>query len=140
MKKITLVILFSVLFTSCAIRLVDFTVISSKNHAIHFDLDQGKATSGKSMGFMALGTNIKDAMDKALENAGPQYDVLVNGVVRSENYFFFGGYQVEGTAVSSRELISFYGEEGYQKWLDGKTVFNPEQASDKDVFKENTLK
>lgn len=128
MKKITLVILVSVLFTSCAIRLVDFTVISSKNHAIHFDLEQGKATSGKSMGFMSLGTDIKDAMDKALENAGPQYDVLVNGVVRSENYFLYGGFKVEGTAVSSRELIANMGEDKYKEWLKSNNLFNPKTA------------
>lgn len=115
----------ALLLSSCSARLVDFTVISSKNHSIKFNLDEGKATSGKSMGFLSLGVNIKDAMDEALENAGPQYDVLVNGVVRAKSYPFYGGFEVEGTAVNSRKLIAQLGKEGYKNWLSEQIVFNP---------------
>tara|TARA_R110001583_G_scaffold43654_2_gene138820 strand:- start:319 stop:732 length:414 start_codon:yes stop_codon:yes gene_type:complete len=111
--------------SSCSQRLVDFTVISSKNHAINFDLEQGKATSGKSMGVFALGTNIKDAMDEAIVNAGPQFDILINGVVRAKSYVFYGGFVVEGTAVSSKKLIANLGEEGFEKWKLENNVFIP---------------
>ena len=119
-----------VLLSNCSARLVDFTVISSKNHSIKFNLDEGKVTKGKSMGIFALGVNIKDAMDQALENAGPQYDVLVNGVVRSKSYPFYGGFEVEGTAVNSRKLIAQLGMDGYKKWLSEQVVFNPIQEVD----------
>lgn len=119
-----------ILLSSCSARLVDFTVISSKNHSIKFNLDEGKATIGKSMRVFALGVNIKDAMDQALENAGPQYDVLVNGVVRSKSYPFYGGFEVEGTAVNSRKLIAQLGKDGYQKWLSEQVVFNPENSKE----------
>ncbi len=126
-KNLFILSLTILLLSSCSARLVDFTVISSKNHSIKFNLDEGKATKGKSMGFLALGANIKDAMDEALENAGPQYDVLVNGVVRSKSYPFYGGFEVEGTAVNSRKLIAQLGMEGYKKWLSQQVVFNPNQ-------------
>ncbi|MGJ8743590.1 hypothetical protein [Polaribacter sp.] len=124
-KNLFILTLLTLVLSSCSARLVDFTIISSKNHSVNFNLENGVVTKGKSMGFLALGTNIKDAMDKALENAGPQYDVLVNGVVRSENYFFYGGFEVEGTAVNSRKLIAELGQEGYKNWLSEQIVFNP---------------
>ncbi|WP_298370309.1 hypothetical protein [uncultured Lutibacter sp.] len=111
--------------SSCSQRLVDFTVISSKNHAINFDLEQGKITSGKSMGVFGIGTNIKDAMDTALQNAGPQYDILINGVVRAKSYPFYGGFIVEGTAVSSKQLIALFGEDGFEKWKNENNIFSP---------------
>ena len=127
-KSLFILSLAVVLFSNCSARLVDFTVISSKNHSIKFNLDEGKATKGKSMGVFAIGANIKDAMDKALENAGVQYDVLVNGVVRSKSYPFYGGFEVEGTAVNSRKLIAQLGQDGYKKWLSNQIVFNPSNA------------
>ena len=127
-KLSILAILIAVLtLSSCSQRLVDFTVISSKNHAINFNLEQGKATIGKSMGVFALGTNIKDAMDAAIVAAGPQYDILINGVVRSKSYVFYGGFIVEGTAVSSRELIASLGLEGFEKWKKENNVFVPNE-------------
>ena len=121
-KNLFVLALAVILLSSCSARLVDFTVISSKNHSIKFNLDEGKVTKGKSMGVLGFGVNIKDAMDQALENAGPQYDVLVNGVVRSKSYYFYGGFEVEGTAVNSRKLIAKLGQEGYENWLQGKKV------------------
>jgi lipid-binding SYLF domain-containing protein len=126
-KNLLMLALTVIFLSSCSARLVDFTVISSKNHSIKFNMDEGKVTKGKSMGVFAIGANIKDAMDAALENAGPQYDVLVNGVVRSKSYPFYGGFEVEGTAVNSRKLIAQLGREGYEKWLSQQVVFNPEK-------------
>ncbi|KGL59143.1 hypothetical protein [Polaribacter sp. Hel1_85] len=131
-KNLFILSLAVVLFSNCSARLVDFTVISSKNHSIKFNLEDGKATKGKSMGVFGIGTNIKDAMDKALENAGTQYDVLVNGVVRSKSYYFYGGFEVEGTAVNSRKLIAQLGADGYKKWLTEQIVFNPNKTISKD--------
>jgi hypothetical protein len=128
MKKITLIsVVFTVmLLSSCSSRLVDFTVISSKNHQLTFDMSHAKQVSGSSMGFLAIGASIKDAMDKALQSAGPEYDMLINGVVRVSDYFFVSGYKVEGTAVSSAKLKAMLGEEGFQEWLLQYDVFSPD--------------
>jgi len=111
--------------TSCSYRLVDFTVISSKNHDIDIDLTKGKQVEGKSMGFLGLGASIKDAMDKALQSAGPEYDLLVNGVVRVNDYFLVGGYKVTGTAVSSRSLKAMLGEKEFEEWCKKNDIFDP---------------
>lgn len=131
MKKLVTTSLILLLLTSCSstTRLVDFTVISSKNHSIKFDLSEGKQTKGESIHFWGSGANIKDAMDEALQNAGPQYDVLVNGVVREVVKLFSAGYEVEGVAINSRELIALYGNEGYEKWLARQTIFDPVNAN-----------
>lgn len=115
-------------FSSCSHRLVDFTVISSKNHSLKIDLSQGKQVEGSSMGFLGLGASIKDAMDKALQSAGPEYDLLVNGVVRVNDYFLFGGYKVTGTAISSSKLKAMLGDKGFEEWCKANNVFDPSDA------------
>jgi len=118
-KYFTLIILGALIFmlSSCTARIMDFTVMSSKNHSFAFDKTQGKQVAGKSF-------NIKDAMDKALESAGPEYDLLIDGVIRSG----FGGFTVTGIAINSRKALAVLGEEGFNNWLVENNVFNPEIA------------
>ncbi|MFC5272122.1 hypothetical protein [Adhaeribacter terreus] len=131
MKKITLpalALVASLAFSSCSQRLVDFTVISSKNHSLMLDKSQGKRVKASSIGPFGIGASIKDAMDKALQSAGPDMDLLVDGVVRVNNYFFVGGYQVEGLAVSSTKLRGQLGKEGFEAWCKANNVFDPNKA------------
>ena len=106
--------------SSCTYRLVDFTVISSKNVNLNIDRSLGKKVKGDQAYFLGLGWNIKDAMDNALESAGNEYDMLVDGVVRYGNYPFVLVVTVEGTAISTSQLKAQMGEEGFQNWLDSK--------------------
>lgn len=106
--------------TSCSIRLVDFTVISSKNVDLDIDRTQGKKVKGNKSYFLGIGWNIKDAMDLALESAGPEYDLLVDGVVRYGSYPFISTVTVEGLAVSSKTMKSKLGEAGFKDWLNEK--------------------
>lgn len=108
--------------TSCSVRLVDFTVISSKNVNLDIDRTQGKKVKGKKSYFLGIGWNIKDAMDKALEAAGPEYDLLIDGVVRYGSYPFIASVTVEGTAVSSKAMKNKLGEAGFKDWLNGKKL------------------
>jgi len=133
MKKITIsfvaIIIAVITFSSCSHRLIDFTVISSKNVSLKFDKTQGKAVSGKSMGFLGFGASIKDAMDKALQSAGPDYDLLVDGVVRINDYFFVSGYKVEGTAISTGKIKASLGVKGFEDWCKANNVFDPTAAT-----------
>jgi hypothetical protein len=115
--------------SSCSQRLVDFTVISSKNHSIPIDKSQGIRVKGKSMGFLGLGASIKDAMDKALQSAGPDFDLLIDGVVRIEDYFFVSGFVVEGVAVSSSKVKAAAGLKGFDDWYKRQNVFHPDKAT-----------
>ena len=108
--------------TSCSVRLVDFTVISSKNVNLDIDRTQGKKVKGEKSYFLGIGWNIKDAMDKALETAGPEYDLLIDGVVRYGSYPFISSVTVEGTAVSSKAMKNKLGETGFKNWLNGKKL------------------
>ena len=116
-------------FSSCSARLVDFTVISSKNHGLKIDKTQGVRVSASSDGFLGLGASIKDAMDKALQQAGTDYDILIDGVVRVNDYFFVSGYKVEGTAVSSSKIKAALGEEGFENWCRENNIFDPSIAT-----------
>jgi hypothetical protein len=129
MKKIKLNVLLAlmtlVFMGSCSTRLVDFTVISSKNHSLQIDKSVGVPVKGTSMGFLGLGVSIKDAMDKALQDAGPEYDLLIDGVVRFVNYPLISGYSVEGMAVNSAKLKKQMGEKGFNEWIEGENIFVP---------------
>lgn len=127
-KMFSLLVLCTLLFSSCTIRLVDFTVISSKNVSLDIDKSVGKKVKGSKSYFLGIGFNIKDALDLALEKAGNEYDLLVDGVVRYSEYPFVVSVEVEGTAVSSREMKNKLGNAGFENWLRGKKVFNPETA------------
>ena len=115
-------------FSGCSIRIVDFTIISSKNHGIAIDKTKGVQATGENMGFLGFGTSIKGAMDKALESAGLDYDLLIDGVVYQNNYFFVAGFKVTGIAIRSRDMKASLGEEGFLEWLNGQNEFDPATA------------
>jgi len=127
-KSLLIVAIAAMTLTSCSIRLVDFTVISSKNVSLDIDKSEGIQTEGKKSYFLGIGWNIKDAMDEALEAAGPEYDMLVDGVVRYTSYPFVSGVHVEGTAINTRAMKERMGEAGFQEWLKGQDVLTAETA------------
>jgi hypothetical protein len=116
-------------FTSCTSRLVDFTIISSKSHNLKIDKSLGVRVSGSSNGFLGLGASIKDAMDKALQSAGADYDLLIDGVVRVNDYLFVSGYKVEGTAISSNKMKASLGAKGFEDWCKANNVFAPSTSA-----------
>ena len=121
-RKLLILTLILGSLTSCSVRLVDFTVISSKNVSLDIDRAQGKKVKGEKSYFLGIGWNIKDAMDKGLDSAGPEYDLLIDGVVRYGSYPFIASVTVEGTAVSSRSMKNKLGEAGFKDWINGKKI------------------
>lgn len=103
-------------FSSCTIRLVDFTVISSKN--VDIGKPEGIRTTGSKGYILGFGWNVKDALDDAIRNAGNEYDMLVDGVVRYTSYPFYTVVTVEGTAVNSTELMNSMGATEYEKYFE----------------------
>lgn len=118
----------AVVCASCSARLVDFTVISSKNVQLTYDRASGRQVVGKSNKFLGIGASIKGAMDNALKEAGPEYDILVDGVVYFNDYVFVTGYKVTGTALSSKTMRAELGDEGFEEWYRTHNVFVPEEA------------
>jgi hypothetical protein len=106
MKKI-IVPIFAIsmaLLSSCNQRLIDFTVISSKNVTLRLPDDaKGPRTVGKEMKTCTT-PQLKGAVDKAIENAGPGYDALIDGVISQRNEFFRQGWVVEGTPIKTGKL------------------------------------
>ena len=131
MFKLTNLLTISIIvwsLSSCTYRLVDFTVISSKNVDIGVDRTKGKQTEGKKSYFLGFGWNIKDALDIAIEAAGPEYDMLIDGVVTYSSYPFVSVVEVKGVAVKSVELKAALGEKGFEKWSKTHNVFDPKTA------------
>jgi len=127
-SRLTLLILTMIIMSSCSYRIIDFTVISSKNVSLMIDKTKGKKVTGSSNGFLGMGASIKDAMDKALESAGPEYDLLLDGVVKVNDYFIVAGYKVEGTAISSSQMKALLGNDGFKDWCKTHNIFEPETA------------
>ena|ERR1043166_9723650 len=131
MKKQIIKLLIAMLVittSSCSVRLIDFTVISSKNTQMAIDVSRGVRTKGESWGPFGLGANIKDAMDKALTKAGPGYDLLIDGVVRQTTFVLVAGYQVEGTAVKSAMLRAAMGDVRFKEWC-AEHAIKPEMTN-----------
>lgn len=114
-RSLGIVALLSFLAFGCSQRILDFTVISSKNTNIKVkDAGRGERVAGEDMAtyiIFPLGQpQIKSAVDRAIEKAGPGYDALLDGVIYSHfNVFLlFGtfGYSIEGTPIKTSELIS----------------------------------
>lgn len=123
--KFTFIAVMAISLSSCTQRLIDFTVISTKNANLGVKKSDGKKTKGKSMKVLFIGVNIKDAIDDALENAGSDYDLLIDGVVKSKTYPFYGGYVVEGTAISSSDMKSKLGVKGFEDWCKEHKIVTP---------------
>jgi len=98
MKKISLILLIAISFSSCSERMLDFTVISSKNVTLNVKKDAPRVVGKKS-------STIKGAVDNAIEKAGPGYDALVDGVVYEIFIPLFVvniiKYKVEGTPIKT---------------------------------------
>lgn len=119
MKKIAALMLSGVVFLSgCSNRLMDFTILSSKNvdlsRAGTFKRDNKRVT-GKDKAqiiiFIPTGTpNAKEAMDKAIESV-PGAVALVDGVLTYKWFYIpyiYGEsiYVIEGTALIDPSLRS----------------------------------
>ena len=51
-----------------------------------------------------------------MENAGRQYDLLIDGVVRYSNYPFVVVVKVEGVAVSTSAMKDSMGSVEFEEW------------------------
>ncbi len=107
---ITCVLLLTLLATGCSRRMIDFTVISSKNTQLQIPTEaMGSRVEGVDevwIFIIPFGTpNLKEAVDRAIENAGPGYDALTDGVIyQTTAYFVIAakiGYKVVGTPIKS---------------------------------------
>jgi hypothetical protein len=90
MKNFILVISTLTILTSC--RLTDFTLISTKNVSLDVNKQYPRVT-GK-------GFTVKDALDQAIEKAGPGYDALIDGVIYERLF----KYKVTGTPIKTSDL------------------------------------
>lgn len=94
----------AMLGASCNQRLIDFTVISSKNVTFRLPDDaKGPRATGKELKFCGT-PQLKAAVDKAIETAGPGYDALIDGVVYQRSEIFRAGWVVEGTPIKTSKL------------------------------------
>ena len=95
MKKTNLILviaLVAITSTLQSCRIVDFTVISSKNVTLDVKKDAPRVSG--------WGWTVKDALDKAIEKSGPGYDALIDGVV---SHGALAGFRVTGTPIKTAE-------------------------------------
>lgn len=125
MLSLAIVCFSFLLLASCTQRLADYTVISTKNVSLHIDKSEGVRVQGQKSYFLGIGWNLQDAVDEALESAGVEYDLLVDGVLSYTQWPFVFGVKVEGIAIRSSMMKKSLGDAGYKEWLECQDVFNP---------------
>ena len=93
----------------CSARITEFTIISTKN--VDIKGKRGVRTKGDDcihiiLGFPVGVPNLKNAIDRTIEGAGPGFDSLEDGVIGSSNWsaILYGQmcYWVEGTPVATK--------------------------------------
>lgn len=109
--NIICVLLLTLLVSGCSRRMIDFTVISSKNMQLQIPPEaMGGRVEGEDKVFIVFGfrlgtPNLKEAVDRAIENAGPGYDALIDGVLYQTTDFYLlvlqTGYKVVGTPIKT---------------------------------------
>ena len=94
-------------------RMIDFTVISSKDTQLKIDDSvKGSRSEGIDIAWQFLFfrkmPHLKEAVDLAIEKAGPGYDALIDGVVYYETGWYFVAtkhtFKVVGTPIKSSLL------------------------------------
>lgn len=89
----------------CATRWIDYTVISTKN--VQVSKVKGERVRGKDCSpWSIFDANVKEAIDRAIESAGGDYDALVDGVIYARNLPFYHCIEVEGTPVNTKAKTS----------------------------------
>lgn len=116
------VLLFAICLSGCTRRLLDFTIVSSQNVDLRIDeADRGERTRGIDRVWwfflIPLGTaNLNEAVDNAIENAGPDYDALIDGAIYFKNMWYIltgeSTFIVEGTPVKTSSLYAQIEAEG----------------------------
>ncbi len=114
--NIICMLLLTLLVSGCSRRMIDFTVISSKNTQLQIPSEaMGERVIGEDkqtwiyLVFFVLPLesrpNIKEAVDQAIQSAGPGYDALIDGVLYQTFEFYLlagrNGYRVEGTPIKT---------------------------------------
>lgn len=92
---------------ACSIRLTDFTVISTKNVNVP-NVKTAARTEGKHCAFFSA-PNMKEAIDRAIESAGPEFDALTDGVLWLKQGLFKKCYVVQGTPISTKKKMGDLG-------------------------------
>lgn len=100
--------------TACSTRLIDFTVISSKQTEMRVkEVGRGDRMTGQHgvywFIFVPMGKpNLKEAVDRAIEQGGRGYDALIDGVIYYKSIWYvltgYSGYKVEGTPIKTSEF------------------------------------
>lgn len=138
MKRRTLIsalFVIMIAFSSCTQRLIDFTVISSKNTSMRFEAGgKGSRIEGKSMGFLYFGVSLKDAVDDAIEKAGPEFDALIDGALYQKDYPFYGGFVIEGTPVNTRKISAQMAKDEFETWCMEHDVIMLDQLEDANLY------
>src|SRR5512134_1289770 len=96
----------ALMVSACTVRLADLTVVSTKNTTVPAK-SIGKRVTGEHCTFALWlvhfsEPNLKEAFDKALEQAGPDYDALIDVVLYDRIGFFSNCVKIQGIAVNTK--------------------------------------
>lgn len=101
------------MLSGCSVNIMKYSILS--NYDLNIPKDNGvKVTGYSDAWFKSQSKAVKEATENALKQAGPEYDLLLNGNIESEYKFLFLRYRVSGTAYKSVDLINKNAEIGFE--------------------------
>ena len=120
--KSMLILYMGLAITGCAHRMLDFTAISSKNMQLQI-APNAKTSRAKGsnkawwiISPLLASPDLKEAVDRAIESAGPDYDALIDGVIYRKTFYFFlvgsMAYEVVGTPINTSLLQANLQQDG----------------------------
>jgi len=109
-------IILMLVLAGCTQRMIDFSIISSKNVMIPTTA-RGSMTVGEDWFYNVLGIPIRglqpsleETVDRAIEAAGPEYGALMDGVPYSKWWYGVvcagSGYRVKGIPINTKAAVS----------------------------------
>ncbi len=128
MKLILSLILILSITTSCSVSLLNYSILSKKE--INIQNSGGIKVSGYSNAwFKSQRKAVEEATENALNKAGENYDLLLNGTIEAEYKIFYTRIQVKGTAYKSSDLMNKYGKVGFEKWKKEQNLITKDQIT-----------
>jgi len=114
-KILIFIVILSSSLSSCSISLLNYSILADQS--VNINPKGGIEVNGYYDSWArSQRKSVKIATERALKQAGTDYDILVNGKIEMEYKVFFLRYRVTGTAFKSSNLIKEYGQIGFEEW------------------------
>ena len=103
------------LLSGCKTRILDFTMLTNSQMPL-VTQNTAKRVSGKSLSTIKKNNSINKALKNALDDAGPDYDALIDGSIYFIQGVFLSGYEVSGVPIKVSAIKASMTDSEFEKY------------------------